>query len=155
MISFSAYVNPIGAEDESGLDRVLEECAVEPADRGHDDVVEVLLAAAVALHRVVAKLERRDVRLAVCPAHDLVDRLLDRERARLDELGPVVEGQELIEGLALALADRDEVDEVPVVLHRETDPLLVCDAPEPCRIDRTAEMHVQLGQLIAEGVRQV
>src|SRR6476469_5620495 len=40
--------------------RVLEARAVEAADRGEDDVVEVALAAAVSLHRVEAELERRD-----------------------------------------------------------------------------------------------
>ena len=40
--------------------RVLEARQVEAADRGEDDVVEVALASAVALHRVEAQLERRD-----------------------------------------------------------------------------------------------
>jgi hypothetical protein len=50
------------------------------------------------------------------------------------------------------LADRDEVDEFPVILRRETDPLLVRDAPERGGVDRTAEMDVKLGQLVAERV---
>ncbi len=48
-------------QDQPGAHlRVLERRAVEPADRRQDDVVEVALAAAVALHRVEAQLERRD-----------------------------------------------------------------------------------------------
>src|SRR4029453_15160886 len=48
-----------------------------PPRRGRDDVVEVLFAAAVPLHRVEAKLHRRHVVLAVGAADDLVDRPLD------------------------------------------------------------------------------
>ena len=51
-----------------------------PADGRRDDVVEVLLAAPVPLHRVEAQLHRRDVVLAVRAADDLVDRPLDRDR---------------------------------------------------------------------------
>ena len=48
-------------QDQPGADlRVLDARAVDPSDRGEDDVVEVALAAAVPLHRVEAELERRD-----------------------------------------------------------------------------------------------
>jgi hypothetical protein len=70
----------------------------------------------------------------------------------LDELRPVVEREERLERLALALADGDEVDEFPVVLRRKSDALLVCDAPERGGVDRSAEMDVELGQLVAERV---
>src|SRR6185503_12677146 len=56
----------VEAEDESRANGILETRAVEAADRRHDDVIEVLLAAAVPLHRVVPELERGDVRLSVC-----------------------------------------------------------------------------------------
>ena len=53
-------------QDQAGAHlRVLEARAVEAADRGEDDVVEVALAAAVPLHRVEAELERRDPLRAV------------------------------------------------------------------------------------------
>ena len=52
-----------------------------PADGGRDDVVEVLLAAAVPLHRVEAELHRRDVVLAVGAADDLVDARARRRAA--------------------------------------------------------------------------
>src|SRR5262249_39120376 len=45
--------------------RVLETGSVEPANRREDDVVEILFAAAVALHRVEPQLERRDALRAV------------------------------------------------------------------------------------------
>ena len=62
-------------QDQPGAHlRVLEPRAVEAADRGEDDVVEVALAAAVPLHRVEAQLERRDPLRAVGAA--------DRARAR-------------------------------------------------------------------------
>ncbi len=67
----------------------------------------------------------------------------------------MVEGQELLEGLALPFADGDEVDELPVVLGGEPDALLVRDTPEGGGIDRPAEMDVELGQLIAERMRQL
>ena len=51
-----------------------------PADGRADDVVEVLLAAPVSLHRVEAQLHRGDVVLAVGAADDLVDGALDGER---------------------------------------------------------------------------
>src|SRR5213076_1445580 len=69
--------------------RVLERRTVEPADGREDDVVEVALAAAVALHRVEAELERRDPLRAVGAADGAVDGALDRERRGLDELRPV------------------------------------------------------------------
>ena len=62
-------------------------------------MVEVALPAAIPFHRVVAELESRNVRLAVGPTDHLIDGLLDRERARLDQLGPVVERKEILERL--------------------------------------------------------
>ena len=67
----------------------------------------------------------------------------------------MVQRQEGVEGFALALADGDEVDELPVVLRRQPDALLVRDAPEGGGIDRSAEVDVELGQLVAERVRQL
>ena len=72
---------PVEAEDQAGRDRVLEHRAVHAADRGADDVVQVLLAAAVALHRVEAQLDGGDVVLAVGAADDLIDGPLDRDAA--------------------------------------------------------------------------
>src|SRR5437773_5726225 len=88
--------SPVQAKDEPGLDRVFEESSVEPTDRRHDDVVEIALASAVPLHRVVAKLEGGDVRLPVGTADDVVDGLLDRELAGLNELCPVIEGEKVL-----------------------------------------------------------
>ena len=131
--------------------RVLEARAVEPADRGHDDVVEVALAAAVPLHRVEAQLERRDVLRAVGAADRRVHRALDRERARLDQLRPVVD---LVEGVervdAARVGDRDEPVELPVVLDRERDALLVGEAPHDLGGDRRAEVGVELGEALLE-----
>src|SRR4029450_11089746 len=51
---------PVHHQDQAGAHlRVLEAGAVEPADRGHDDVVEVALAAAVPLPRGGAEVEGR------------------------------------------------------------------------------------------------
>jgi hypothetical protein len=108
-------------------------------------VVEVLLPAAVALHRVEAQLELGDVVLAVGAADDLVHAALDRDRARLDELGPVEEVEVRVEALAPA-PDGDEVAERPVVLRRQADALGVGDAPHDCRCDRRAEVHVELAE---------
>ena len=70
-----------------------------------DDVVEVLLAAAVPLHRVEAELHRRDVVLAVRAADDLVDRSLDGERRALDQLRPVEELEVAVEGAVPRVGD--------------------------------------------------
>jgi len=53
----------------------------------------------------------------------------------LDQLGPVVQREERLERFALTFPDRDEVDELPVVLRRKADALLVRDAPERRGID--------------------
>ena len=136
----------IEAEDQPGADlRVLEDGAIHAAHRRGDDVVEILLAATVALHRVEAQLEAGHVVLAVRAADDLVDAALDRDRARLDQLGPVEEVEVRLEAAPPA-TDRDEVAERPVVLGRQPDALGVRDAPHDCRRDRGAEMDVQLGQ---------
>src|SRR5438093_2834278 len=144
---------PVKAEDEPGLDRVLEEGAVEAANRRHDDVVEIAFASAVPLHRVVAELERGDVRLAIRAADDLVHRLLDRERARLDELGPVIEREKVFKGFLRLLAHRDQIDELPVILGRQADALVVRDAPHGRRIHGATEVHMELSQFISERVR--
>jgi hypothetical protein len=62
----------------------------------------------------------------------------------------VVQREECLERFPFALPDRDEVDEFPVVLRREADALLVRDAPQGGGVDRSAEVDVELGQLIAE-----
>ena len=54
-------------------------------------MVEVALAAAVALHRIEAQLERRDPLRAVGAADRRVHAALDRERRALDQLGQVVD----------------------------------------------------------------
>ena len=109
-------------------------------------MVEVLLAAAVPLHRVEAELRRRDVVLAVGPADDLVDGPLDGQRARLDELGPVEQLEVAVEAAGASRRDRDEVAELPVVLRRELDPLGVGDPPHDRRRHRATEVAVELGQ---------
>src|SRR5205823_1454090 len=126
--------------------------AVEPAGSGHDDVVEVALAAAVSLHRVEAKLERRDSLRAVGATDGAVHRALDGNRARLDQLGPVIDLVESVERVdAPWVGDRDEAVELPVVLDREGDSLLVGEAPEDLGGNRGAEVRVQLGEAIHGG----
>ena len=139
-------------QDQPGAHlRVLERGAVEAADRGEDDVVEVALAAAVALHRVEAELERRDPLAAVGAADRAVHGLLDGQRRRLDQLGPVVDPVERVEVLDPArIGDGDERVELPVVLHRQRDPLLVRERPEDVGGDRAAEVGVQLGETLGE-----
>ena len=89
---------PVHHQDQSRPHlRVLEARAVEAADRREDDVVEVALAAAVPLHRVEAKLERRDPLRPVSAADRGVHRALDGDRARLDQLRPVVDLVERVE----------------------------------------------------------
>ncbi len=136
-----------------GLHRVLERRAVHPADRRRDDVVEVLLAAAVPLHRVEAQLRGGDVVLAVRPADDLVDRALHGDRARLDELRPVEQLKVAVEALRPPRVDGDQVPELPVVAGRELDPLGMGDGPHDRRGHRRAEVAVELGEgnLAAEG----
>ena len=136
----------VEAEDQAGADlRVFEHGAVHPTHRRGDDVVQVLLAAAVALHRVEAQLELRDVVLAVGAADHLVDAALHGDRARLDQLRPVEEVEVGVEALAPA-SDGDQVAERPVVLGRQPDALGVGDAPHDRRRDRRAEVHVELAQ---------
>jgi hypothetical protein len=135
----------VEAEDEPGLDRVLEHRLVHAAQRRRDDVVEVLLAAAVPLHRIEAELHGRDVVLPVRPADNLVDAPLDRQGRRLDELGPVEQLEVPVER-PRAGGHRDHVAERPVVLGRELDPLRVGDAPHDRGGHRAAEMAVELRQ---------
>jgi len=66
----------------------------------------------------------------------------------------VVEREELLERAPLAARQRDEVDELPVVLRRQPDALGVGDAPEVGGVDGATEMDVQLGELVAEGMRR-
>jgi len=66
----------------------------------------------------------------------------------------VVQREEVLERPFLAARERDEVDELPVVLRREADALRVRDAPEVRGIDGPTEMDVQLGELVAEGMRR-
>ena len=144
---------PVHHQDQSRAHlRVLEAGAVEPADRGEDDVVEVALAAAVPLHRVEAELERRDPLRAVGAADRGVHRALDRDRARLDQLGPVVDLVECVEVRdATRVGDGDEPVELPVVLDRQRDALLVGEAPEDVRGNRAAEVGVELGEALHGG----
>ena len=139
---------PVHHQDQARAHlRVLEARDVEPADRGEDDVVEVALAAAVPLHRVEAQLERRDPLRPVRAADRRVHRHLDRGRARLDQLRPVVDRVERVEiGHAARVGHGHEPVEVPVVLDRKRDALLVGERPEDVGGDRAAEVGVQLGE---------
>src|SRR5258705_1551650 len=143
---------PVHHQDQAGADlRVLQARAVEAADRGEDDVVEIALATAVSLHRVEAELERRDPLRAVRAADSGVHRPLDGDRARLDQLRPVVDLVERVEVRDTArIGDRDEAVELPEVLHRERDALLVREAPEDVRGNRPAEVGVQFGESFHE-----
>ncbi len=110
-------------------------------------MIEVALAATVSLHRVEAELERGDPLRSVGAADRGVHRALDRDRARLDQLRPVVDLIECVEvSDTPRIGDRDEAVELPEVLHREGDALLVREAPQDVRGDRAAEMGVQLGE---------
>ena len=87
---------------------------------------------------------------AVRAADGAVHGALDGERRRLDELRPVVDLVELVEPLhAVRIGDGDERVELPEVLHRQRDALLVGDRPEDVRGDRAAEVGVQLGEPFA------
>src|SRR5581483_7436798 len=79
--------------------RILQLGSLHAADRARNDVVEVALAAAVALHRIEAQLHGGDVALAVAAADDLVHAVLDRFGTGLDELGPVEQGRIVVEVL--------------------------------------------------------
>ena len=100
-ISFRARVEgAVHHQDQRGPDlRILQPRPVEAAHGGEDDVVEVALAAAVPLHRVEAQLERGDPLRPVGAAERGVDRALDGERRRLDQLRPVVDRVERVEVL--------------------------------------------------------
>lgn len=111
----------IQAQDEPGAHlRVFEHGAVHTTHRGGDDVVEILLPAAVSLHRIEAQLDAGDVALAIRPADDLVHAALDRDRTRLDQLSPVEQLQIGVE--RTAPSDRDQVAKRPVILGRQADP---------------------------------
>src|SRR5258705_3502320 len=144
---------PVHHQDQAGADlRVLQARAVEAADRGEDDVVEIALATAVSLHRVEAELERRDPLRAVRAADGGVHRPLDGDRARLNQLRPVVNLVERVEVRDTArIGDRDEAVELPEVLHPERDALLVREAPEDVRGNPPAGGGVQLGAAFPEG----
>jgi hypothetical protein len=64
-----------------------------------------------------------------------VDREFDGERARLDELGPAVDAVELRKPVHSARVDGDELDEVPVLLDGQRDPLLVRERPHDGGVD--------------------
>ena len=118
-------------------------------------MIEVALAAAVPLHRVEPKLERRDPLRAVRAADRRVHAALDRERRALDQLGEVVDPVERVEvGNAARVGDRDEPIELLVVARRQVDPLLVREAPHDVRGDRPAEMGVELGEAFLEHAEQ-
>ena len=136
----------VQAEDQAGLDRVLEHGPVHTAQRRSDDVVQVLLAAAVAFHGVEAQLHGGDVVLAVGAADDFVDGPLDSQRRRLDQLGPVEKLQVLVEGVTAPCRGRDHLAELPVVLRRQLDALLVGDAPHDGGRDGPTEVAVKLGE---------
>src|SRR5205823_1713078 len=108
---------------------------------------------AIPFHRVIAQLEGRNVRLPVGATDHFVDGLLHRQRARLNELSPVVEREKILERLLRLLAYRDEIDELPVVLRGKPDPLVMRDSPHRRRIDGATKMDVEFSQLIAKGMR--
>ena len=70
----------------------------------------------------------------------------DRDRARLDELGPVEQVEVPVEGAPASTVEGDELAEGPVVLGREPDALGVGDAPHDGRGDGRAEMDVELAE---------
>ena len=123
---------------------VLEAGPVETANRREDDVIEIALAAAVALHRVEPQLERRDPLRAVRASDGTVDEALDGERRGLDQLRPVIDRVERIEVLdAARIRDRDEPVELPEVLDGQRDALLVGKTPENVRRDGAAEVGME------------
>jgi hypothetical protein len=108
-------------------------------------VVKVTLAAPVPLHGIEPELERRDSLRSVRAPDGRVDGALDRERRGLDQLRPVIDRVERVQALdPTRIGDRDERVELPVILDRERDALLVGEAPHDVRRDRPAEMGVEL-----------
>ena len=109
-------------------------------------MVEVALASAVALHRVEAHLAGRDALRAVAAADHAVHAALDGQRARLDQLGDVVDLVERVEPVdAARIGDRDHAVELPVVARRQRDALRVGGLPHHVGGHRAAEVSVELG----------
>src|SRR5207248_6991300 len=82
-----------------------------------------------------------------------VHRALDGDRARLDQLCPVVDRVERVEVRdAARVGDRDESMELPEVLDGERDALLVGEAPEDLGGDRAAQVRVELGEAFHRGI---
>ena len=136
------------AEDQPRADAVREARALHPVDGGHDDVVEVPLAAQVPLHGVEAELDGRDARGAVLLPDDRVDRALDGRGRRLDALGPAVED------LEVAVQRRDalrigvhEVLELGVGAHGQLEAVVVRDLPEDVGRHRRAHVDVEVDEL--------
>src|SRR5262249_30053186 len=127
--------------------RIFQERTVLATDGSGDDVVEVLLALAVALHWVEAQFKRRDIATAIGAADNFVDRALDGQWTRLYQLGPaeylVILG-EIVH--LVGVADGDQFDELPVILTRQPDALLVSNAPHDWRVHCAANVRMQLGK---------
>jgi hypothetical protein len=134
-------------QDHTGAHlRVLELRAIDSAQRRENDVVEIALAPAVALHGVEAHLTGRDALGAVAAADHPVHAALHRERAGLDQLGDVVDLVERVQAVdAARIRDRDHTVELPVVARRQSDALRVRGLPHHVRRHRPAEVRVQLG----------
>ena len=129
--------------------RVLEARAIEPPDRGDDDVVEVALAAPVPFHRVEAELQRRDPLRAIRASDCRMHGALHCQRARLDQLRPLVDLVERRQvGDSARVGHGDERVELPVVLDRKRNALLVRERPHDLRRDRAAEVGVELRKAV-------
>jgi hypothetical protein len=102
-----------------------------------DDVVQVPLAAQVALHGVEAQLEQGHPAGAELLADDLVDRPLDGRWRGLNLLGPAVQDLEVVVlGGDLVGAGGHQIPELPEGLHRQLEALIVGNGPQDVGSDR-------------------
>ena len=67
-------------QDDPRLHRILQRRTISPSDGGSNDVVKVLFAIPVALHRIETQLHSGDVVLPVRASNHFVDRTLHRDR---------------------------------------------------------------------------
>jgi len=139
-------------EDDPGLDLgIFHHGPLDAPQGSHDDIIQIPFAFPVPEHGIEPQFLQSQVARAVAAANNAFDRFLNRFGRGLDKFGPAIKiivhvGKVFVFPVT---GHGNHLFKIPVIITGQFNPLLMRNSPQNVRLNRLAQMEVQLDELLA------